>query len=388
MAKRRKTNFAGVFYREVKRLGGKGTERVYYVLFKKDGKLIEEKAGYQYRDDMTPARAATFRAERIEGRRPSRRERREAEKAAKEAEREAEASRWTVSELWEHYKADKGKYATLKTDTCYLSSYINPSLGAKEPRDIVQLDVDRVRHGVAKKGKAPQTVRNVLELLRRITNYGVKKGLCQGLAFKIEMPKVNNLKTEDLTPEQLKRLLEAIDQEKDQVSANIVRLVLCTGMRRGECFKLQWEDVDFDRGFINLRDPKGKVDQKIPLNEAARALLESHPRLGSPYVFPNRRGGRRKESGGPIDRIRKAAGLPKGFRPLHGLRHTFASMLASSGEVDLYTLQKLLTHKSPQMTQRYAHLRDEALKKASNLAGNFITEAMEAAKEKAKEESA
>jgi site-specific recombinase XerD len=52
-------------------------------------------------------------------------------------------------------------------------------------------------------------------------------------------------------------------------------------------------------------------------------------------------------------------------------------MLASSGEVDLYTLQKLLTHKSPQMTQRYAHLRDEALRKASNLAGELIKQAKE-----------
>ena len=47
-------------------------------------------------------------------------------------------------------------------------------------------------------------------------------------------------------------------------------------------------------------------------------------------------------------------------------------MLASSGQVDLYTLQKLLTHKNAAMTQRYAHLRDEALQKAANLAGNLI----------------
>ena len=37
------------------------------------------------------------------------------------------------------------------------------------------------------------------------------------------------------------------------------------------------------------------------------------------------------------------------------------SRLASSEQVDLYRIQKLLTHKSPQMTQRYAHLRDDAL---------------------------
>ena len=60
---------------------------------------------------------------------------------------------------------------------------------------------------------------------------------------------------------------------------------------------------------------------------------------------------------------------------MHGLRHVYASMLASSGEVDLYTLQKLLTHKSPLMTQRYAHLRDDALKQASEVAGNIIQNA-------------
>jgi integrase len=76
--------------------------------------------------------------------------------------------------------------------------------------------------------------------------------------------------------------------------------------------------------------------------------------------------------GKQVAKIRDDAGLPKNFRPLHGLRHVYASMLASSGEVDLYTLQKLLTHKSAQMTQRYAHLRDDALKKASNLAGELI----------------
>jgi site-specific recombinase XerD len=73
-----------------------------------------------------------------------------------------------------------------------------------------------------------------------------------------------------------------------------------------------------------------------------------------------------------VNQIKEAAGLPKDFRALHGLRHVYASMLASSGQVDLYTLQKLLTHKSPAMTQRYAHLRDQALRQAADLAGNII----------------
>jgi site-specific recombinase XerD len=54
---------------------------------------------------------------------------------------------------------------------------------------------------------------------------------------------------------------------------------------------------------------------------------------------------------------------------LHGLRHHYATTLAASGQVDLYTLQKLLTHKDSRMTQRYAHILDENLKKAANVAG-------------------
>jgi integrase len=151
-----------------------------------------------------------------------------------------------------------------------------------------------------------------------------------------------------------------------------MKLVLCTGMRRGELFKLQWPDVDFERGFIHIRGPKGGQDQKIPLNQAARSILEAHPRGESLYVFPGRGGGQRTRYPKRIDAIRERVGLPPDFRPLHGLRHFFASQLASSGRVDMFTLQKLLTHKSPQMTQRYAHLRDEALRRASNLAGDLL----------------
>lgn len=155
----------------------------------------------------------------------------------------------------------------------------------------------------------------------------------------------------------------------------MMRFVLYTGMRRGELFRLRWEDIDFPRGFITLRTPKGGKDEIIPLNRMAREVLENHPRNGSDYVFPGKYGGERKWCN-TTTRIKRKAGLPDDFRPLHGLRHTYASMLASSGQVDMYTLQKLLTHKSPQMTQRYAHLRDEAFRKASDLAGDIIEEAM------------
>jgi len=226
------------------------------------------------------------------------------------------------------------------------------------------------------KTEAPGTVRNVLELVRRIVNFGVKKNLCQGLGFTVEMPRVNNLKTEDLTPQQLSRLLEVIDTDSNIQAANMMKMALFTGMRRGELFKLRWTDIDLDRGFIHIRDPKGGPDQVIPLNKSARETLETHPRSDSPFVFPGRGGRQRTDIKKQVNKIKERAGIPRDFRALHGLRHVYASMLASSGKVDMYTLQKLLTHKSPLMTQRYAHLRDEALKKASDLAGDIIGDAL------------
>lgn len=151
-----------------------------------------------------------------------------------------------------------------------------------------------------------------------------------------------------------------------------MKMALYTGMRRGELFRLTWADCDFERGFIFIRAPKGGKSQTIPMNAAARSILESHPRTESNFVFPGRDGGQRTDIHKAVNAIRDRAGLPANFRALYGLRHTYASMLASSGRVDLYTLQKLLTHKSPAMTQRYAHLRDEALRSASNLAGELV----------------
>ncbi len=377
--KRHKTTYPGVWYIEGTGADGK-SERIFYIGYRKAGKWIEEKAGRARRDDMTAARASAIRARRIEGDEPSNEERREAARTAEKAE----AHRWTFGKLWEAYKAARPDPKRIATDKSNFENYIRPAFGEKEPREIAPLDVDRLRLTLSKK-KAAATVKNILELLRRLSNFAEKKQLCPGLPFKVQLPRVNNLKTEDLSQEQMDRLLKVLregivlgedGEEKllDPDARDVMLMALYTGMRRGEIFRLQWEDVDFRRGFIAIREPKGGTDQNIPLSEAARDLLANRPRReDSPHVFPGRGGRQRVDAGKQFRAIRKAAGLPEDFRPMHGLRHVFASMLASSGEVDLYTLQRLLTHKSPTMTQRYAHLRDETLKRAADLAGKIIT---------------
>jgi integrase len=232
------------------------------------------------------------------------------------------------------------------------------------------------------KGKAPATIRNTLELLRRIINFGMKRNRCTGLTFKLESPKVNNETTEDLTPNQLEQLLKSIEEDENIDVGNMMLMVLYTGMRRGEIFKLQWKNINLKTGFILIADPKGGPDQKIPINDMAGNLLNCIVRIKSPYVFPGLNGGKRSDIGRVSRRIRDRAGLPKDFRPMHGLRHFYASMLASSGKVDMYVLQKLMTHKSPQMTQRYAHLRDDALKNGASQIDDIFNQQKDVKQEK------
>ena len=402
---RNKTSYPGVFYYISNRLGGNGKEKVYYYRFNKDGKYFEEKAGRQYADDMTAARAAIIRGERIEGKRESRKEQRQKKLAAKH-ERERI---YTINRLWSTYVEFKGgahSWPNFVTDHGIFNNHISPYLGSKQPHELLPLDIARlkkelqnknvIQHGrnlaiiaaqkkkdrstireielrIKQNGKtlSAQTIRHALALLRRLCNFGVNKQLCEGPRLRIELVPVDNEKTEDLSEDQLNRLLFAIDEDTHPYAGPMMKLALFTGMRRSEMFRLKWDDIKFEKEFIFLRDTKGGRTEKIPLNKAAAELLSTIPRTDKIYVFPGRNG-RRRDISKQVNRIKAKAELPKDFRPLHGLRHVYASMLASSGQVDMYTLQKLLTHKDPKMTQRYAHLRDETLKRASNLAGELI----------------
>lgn len=385
--KRHKTRYAGVYYIQGKAVGSNKAERIYYIMYRKDGRQVHEKAGRQYKDDMTPARASGLRSARIESRQSTNREKREAEEAAKRA---AE-NKWLIDRLWNEYKAGRKPGKGLVTDSGRYEKYLKKPFGDKEASEIASLDVERLKRRLLKT-KSPQTVKHVLNLLTWITNFGVDQELCPGFTFNMKKMKkltVNNQEPEKLTTAQLKKLLKAIDEDNHPQAGNMMKLALWSGMRRGEMFKLEWKHVNFETGFITLIDPKGGTDEKIPMNDMARKLLEGIKKgtplsnKRSPYVFPGRNGGQRVDINKALSPIKKKANLPKRFRALQGLRHAFASMLASSGKVDLYTLQKLLTHKDPRMTQRYAHLRDEAVKRATSVTCDIMS-AVSATDEKSK----
>jgi len=407
-----KTRYPGVTYILGTHPSTGKPDRIFYISYYRGGKRVHEKAGRASIDGMTASKANGIRTLRMEGKDPSNTERRKAEEAA----RKAQEGRWTIDRLWTEWKkANVNKPSRVNDDNRY-KNHLKVPFGDKEPRELVPLDVDRLRVRLLKAAAPPPgrkfnpdatrrkdyseekkkelvsravkgerkpyaigTVKSILGLLTKIANFGLKRQLCPGLSFKIEGPKGAKIRTEDMTEEQMTRYIRTCREWEDAQAGNFQLLALYTGMRRSEVRKLKWADVDFDRGFLLLRDPKGGEDVKIPCNGAVAELLRAQPKDGvNPYVFPGERGkGPRglRQIGESSRAIRNAAGLPKDFRPNHGLRHTFASHLASSGEVDLYTLQRLMTHKSPTMTQRYAHLSDAALKRGADVMGRIVEQA-------------
>lgn len=367
--------YAGVFYVEVVRATGKGLEKVYYIRYRRDGKLIEEKVGGQYRDNMTAAKASAIRGNRMEGKEGSNTQKREAVRKA----REEDASQYTFERLWELFAEDRRGIRSLGDDYSRYNLHIAPHIFNKTVGELTPQDIDKIRKTLEKKEKSPQTIKHVLTLIKRILNFALRKGYIEALPRRlhITMPTVDNKVTENLTQAQIQKLLQVLKAQEDQNLASLVRLALFTGMRRSALLHLKWSDLDFDRGFITLRGDTAKKGNTeiIPMNMQARSILENIDCTTSPYIFPNFSTGKPRENiTGFLKKIKQEANLPENFRPLHGLRHAFASWLASSGEVSMYELQKLLTHSSPQMTQRYAHLHDDALKKASDVASSLFGE--------------
>jgi integrase len=281
----------------------------------------------------------------------------------------------TLDEVWEHFlpwaKANK---KTWKDDLYYYNHHLKPAFGNNLIDTITQFDIEKfmilMKKGKSKRGTpySLATIKHQITLLNRLYSVAEQWGLYSGEnpCRKVKKPKLNNQVTEFLSDEELNKLLYVLEKWDDRMSSSFILFSLYTGLRRGELFKLTWNDIDFDRQFMILRDPKGILDQTLPLSAKAVGVLKNVPRrYDTPWIFYGKEGKQRTDFKGPWMRIKKAVGLSKNFR-FHGIRHHFASSLVSHG-TDLYTVQKLLCHKDAAMTQRYAHLADKTLREAVQL---------------------
>lgn len=142
--------------------------------------------------------------------------------------------------------------------------------------------------------------------------------------------------------------------------------MLACGATKREVLDARWEDFDLDRRLWRIPMTKLGRPRHVPMSDGVLRLLDSVPRMESPWVFVNPKTLR------PFvsifcawDTARNKAGLAD--VRIHDLRHSFASLLINSGGT-LYEVQHILGHTQVKTTQRYAHLSQDTLLAAANAA--------------------
>jgi integrase/ribosomal protein L40E len=326
------------------------------------------------------------------------------------ADHRAQEKPITLADVWDRYLPwAKENKKSWRDDECYYGRHIEPRFSSRALSDISAFDIEKMKTELKKsfraydirrmeteqehkpedgkkktkkKPRAPekllsaQTIKHQIVIIRRLFNLARKWNLYDGKnpVDSVSMPHIDNEKTEFLTDDELSRLLDTLENWPCRESAALIKFAMFTGCRRGEILGLKWDDVDLQRGMITLRGmdgdgPKGKKVVTIPIDAGALEILQERQRT-SLFVFPGENGKQRTDFKGPWLRIRKAAGLPDGFR-FHGLRHNLACSLVSNG-VDLIVVRELLTHKDVKTTLRYAHLKPDAVKRAASQIGELL----------------
>ncbi len=173
-------------------------------------------------------------------------------------------------------------------------------------------------------------------------------------------------------------------QAASQCLQDIARVILDTGMRPEEVYRMEVENLDFQRRTIFIPFGKTRAAKRtIPMTDEVWELLKKRAvEARGHYVFPSPR-----KSNGPIGGVREAheaairrARVQEHFR-LYDLRHTFATRFIAAGG-DLPTLAAILGHTKIQMTMRYVHPAEQQKRLAMGRLESYKLEEMRKVAEK------
>lgn len=262
-----------------------------------------------------------------------------------------------ISEVIHQYLEDRLKPNPATVSNC---NQLTRHFGHLSPTELTPEHIRQFIMTRRKAGASAATVNRELTILKQICKRMVQVGLVtldpsQGIPYQKDVV----MRDRWLTAEEEKAIL----RESPGWLRKVIQFTLYTGMRRSEVLGLSAESLDLQRKVVVFRSAKARNGEQrtIPLVKKALEAIAHRPKSGPVFT---------KDDGQPInpDHLEYAFRLvckKAGVRNihLHDLRHTFATRLVQRGQ-DLYTVQRLLGHRSPAMTQRYSHHSVESLRKA------------------------
>lgn len=129
---------------------------------------------------------------------------------------------------------------------------------------------------------------------------------------------------------------------QDAMVADLLLLLLFTGLRRTEGLRLRWEHIDLDHRTLTVLDTKNREPLTLPLSDFLTELLTARRKItAGPYVFPGTgEHGHLIEPRPQMRRISEQSGVSF---ILHDLRRTFITV-AESLDIPYYSLKRLVNH--------------------------------------------
>jgi integrase len=298
----------------------------------------------------------------------------------------AQAGEMTISELgdkWLREHVFKLRPRTVGNYKRLLTQFIKPVLGHLTVAHIEHDDVNKFHVAMR---RTPRQANHAVATLRTLLNFAGRLGLRPPASNPARGVKMYRERVIErfLSDTEIGKAADGIDQaEQDGTitphGAAGLRLALLTGARSGEVTAIEWTHVHPDLRLIRIPDSIDEPGRKtgartIHLSDAALEVLASIPRVGKFVIAGDKEDEPYKNLTRAWTKARAYAGLDD--VRLHDLRHSFGS-LAARKNVSLLVIGKLLGHKVPATTKRYAHLCQDVAASINDDLGAAMTAAIE-----------
>ena len=254
----------------------------------------------------------------------------------KQTARQAPTFQNLADDYMERHAIPHKRPKPVEMDRDMLNRTLLPKLANKKVADISRRDIEPIIIGLK---HTPYTANRVRALLSKMFSLAIEwEWADKNPALRI--PKFQEHKRMRwLDKDEMERLLDALDRAEYQFSANIVRLLIYTGARRGEVLNAEWSEFDLDVGVWvkPSHNTKQKREERTPLSESAISLLRKLNEArrydsvitNSPYLFPSPRK--------PEQAVNNITNFWRGIIKeaelenvrIHDLRHSFASHLST-----------------------------------------------------------
>ena len=244
-----------------------------------------------------------------------------------------------------------------------LRNHVLPRYGRMRLDELQQAEIAAWFKAEVDAGYTPATVNGwhvVLSHMYRMAKQWKVPGAEADPMIGIKHFEANNARERYLSADEIRAVLEAIEDSENPQLKHIIPLLLLTGVRKQELLKAQWKDFDLERRQWRIPNTKSGRARHVPLSKAALDVLDGLPRWDEcPWLVPNPSTRKPyKDIFHCWNNARKKAGLEDVH--VHDLRHTAASNMINAGQ-SLYVVGQVLGHARATTTARYSHVTQDTL---------------------------